>query len=379
VEKDVVSFYGLGSFYLDFNGAVVDGSDWVSRRALYLLMYLAVQRDKTANSEELIEVFWPESDPEDAKSKLYNTVYLLRKSLEKDGLPKDFIESVSGGYEINSSYETWSDWSYFEENVKNLLLDGNDEICVLEVENLFLLYRGDFFPALKYEGWTEVYREKLREYYLNLIEILTEKLYEKQRYRDTVNYLHKGIEYDPYRENFYLLYIKALVKLGRIAEAINSYKKCEKILKEELDVLPGQELKEEYHRIKLSRDISGRIKESMDDNLLIKEGAMRCDLDVFRKVYELELRQVKRINKSFTLITINFEDVKLNVSFEEIVNKISKSLRLGDVVSNVNKKIHVILHNMSLVDSGIIMRRFYELCDELQLDKKPEIEIKEIK
>ena len=379
MEKDVVSFYGLGSFYLDFNGAVVDGSDWVSRRALYLLMYLAVQRDKTANSEELIEVFWPESDPEDAKSKLYNTVYLLRKSLEKDGLPKDFIESVSGGYEINSSYETWSDWSYFEENVKNLLLDGNDEICVLEVENLFLLYRGDFFPALKYEGWTEVYREKLREYYLNLIEILTEKLYEKQRYRDTVNYLHKGIEYDPYRENFYLLYIKALVKLGRIAEAINSYKKCEKILKEELDVLPGQELKEEYHRIKLSRDISGRIKESMDDNLLIKEGAMRCDLDVFRKVYELELRQVKRINKSFTLITINFEDVKLNVSFEEIVNKISKSLRLGDVVSNVNKKIHVILHNMSLVDSGIIMRRFYELCDELQLDKKPEIEIKEIK
>jgi len=379
VERDVVSFYGLGSFYLDFNGAVVDGSDWVSRRALYLLMYLAVQRDKTANSEELIEVFWPESDPEDAKSKLYNTVYLLRKSLEKDGLPKDFIESVSGGYEINSSYETWSDWSYFEENVKNLLLDGNDEICVLEVENLFLLYRGDFFPALKYEGWTEVYREKLREYYLNLIEILTEKLYEKQRYRDTVNYLHKGIEYDPYRENFYLLYIKALVKLGRIAEAINSYKKCEKILKDELNVLPGQELKEEYHRIKLSRDISGRIKESMDDNLLIKEGAMRCDLDVFRKVYELELRQVKRINKSFTLITINFEDVKLNVSFEEIVNKISKSLRLGDVVSNVNKKIHVILHNMSLVDSGIIMRRFYELCDELQLDKKPEIEIKEIK
>lgn len=379
MERNVVSFYGLGSFYLNFNGAVVDGSDWVSRRALYLLMYLAVQKGKTASSEELIEVFWPESDPEDAKSKLYNTVYLLRKSLEKGGLPKDFIESVSGGYEINSSYETWSDWSYFEENVKKLLLDGNDEIYVLEMENLFLLYRGDFFPALKYEGWTEVYREKLREYYLNLIEILTEKLYEKQRYRDTVNYLHKGIEYDPYRENFYLLYIKALVKLGRIAEAINSYKKCEKILKEELDVLPGQELKEEYHRIKLSRDISGRIKETMDDNLLIKEGAMLCDLDVFKKIYELELRQVKRINKSFTLITINFEDIKLAVSFEEVVNKISRSLRSGDVVSQVNRKILVILHAMRLIDSGIIMRRFYELCDELELENKPEIEIKEIK
>lgn len=342
-------------------------------------MYLAVQRDKSANSEELMEVFWPESDPEDAKSKLYNTVYLLRKSLDKDGLPKNFIESVSGGYEINSSYESWCDWSYFEERVKKLLLNGKDEISVLEMENLFLLYRGDFLPAVKYESWTEVYREKLREYYLNLIEILTEKLYENQRYRDTVNYLHKGIEYDPYRENFYLLYIKALVKLGRIAEAINSYKKCEKILKEELDVLPGQELKEEYHRIKLSRDISGRIKESMDDNLLIKEGAMRCDLDVFKKIYELELRQVKRIDKSFTLITINFEDIKLAVPFEEVVNKISRTLRSGDAVSSVNKKIHVILHAMSLIDSGIIMRRFYELCDELELENKPEIEIKEIK
>jgi DNA-binding SARP family transcriptional activator len=109
------------------------------------------------------------------------------------------------------------------------------------MEQLFKLYRGDFLPCLRYEGWTEIQREKLRENYLSLIEILSDKLYYNQKYRDTVNYLHRGIQYDPYRENFYLLYIKALVKLGRIAEAINSYKKCEQILKDELDVLPGQE------------------------------------------------------------------------------------------------------------------------------------------
>jgi len=376
MNEEKINFYGLGPFYLEYQGEKVDGSSWISKRALYLLMYLLMAKDRHVAAEELVDIFWEESEIEDGKNKLYNTIYLLRRSLAKDGIPKDIIESVSGGYSINNNYQIWCDWNYFESKTDELIYE--DDFKVVELDKIFQLYRGDFLPSLRYEGWTELQREKLRENYLTLIEILSSKLYAEQRYRDSVNYLHRGIEYDPYRENFYLLYIKCLVKLGRIAEAINSYKKCEHILKEELDVLPGQELKNEYHKIRLSRELTSKIEE----DILFEEdegtGAMICNLEVFKKIYDLETRHVKRLEKEFVMIKIDFAGVKLPISFSEAAKKISLMLRSCDVICASSNKIYLLLQDINMMNSGIIMHRFNQFCQDLELTKKPSIDIKEI-
>ena len=370
-------FYGLGSFYLEYGGKRVDGNNWISKRAMYLLMYLALEWKRKVSVEELIDIFWPESEIEDGKTKLYNTIYLLRRSLAKDGVPKDIIESVTGCYTINKNYKIWTDWEYFEKEIDKQLKADEFEIEILK--DLFILYRGDFFSNLKYEDWVDIYREELREYYLNLIEILTNKLFKEEKYRDTVNYLHKGIEYDPYRENFYLLYIKALIKLGRIAEAINSYKKCERILKEELDLLPGQELNNVYHRIKLSRDLTQQLQFNLENNKDLSSGAMICDFDIFEKIYELEIRQAKRLKKEFILMSVDFNGSKLPLAIEKAAEKMAAMLRCSDILSTGNDKIYLILLEMSLVNSGIVIQRFNQFCQELNLSKKPSIDITEIK
>lgn len=376
MECGEIKFYGLGSFYLEYCGEKHDGSDWISKRALYLLMYLLMAKGRTVTAEELVNIFWEESELEAGKDKLYNTIYLLRRSLVKDGLPKDIIKSANGGYTINKKYDIWRDWNYFEKKTDNLI--AQEELSLEILEELFLLYRGDFFPSLRYDDWTEIQREKLRENYLNLIGILSEKLYYKQRYRDTVNYLHKGIAYDPYRENFYLLYIRALVKLGRIAEAINSYKKCEQILKEELDVFPGQKLKNEYHKIKLQRDLIDEDGEDLNFDSIKIKGAMICDIDVFKKIYELESRHVKRRGEAFILIKVDFSGINLSISLTEAAEKAAKTLRACDVICTYNKKMYLLLRNIGLVNSGIIMQRFNQFCQKLGLNRKPSIDIKEI-
>jgi tetratricopeptide (TPR) repeat protein len=231
---------------------------------------------------------------------------------------------------------------------------------------------------LRYDGWTEIHREKLRENYLTLIEIISKKLFFKEKYRDTVNYLHKGIEYDPYRENFYLLYIRALAKLGRIAEAINSYKKCEQILKEELDVLPGHELKNEYHRIKLRRDLSDELGDNLNFDSIKSTGSMICDFDVFKQIYELESRHVKRQDKEFILIKVDFSGIDLSISLAEAAEKVGETLRDCDIICTYNKKIYILLRDISLVNSGIIMQRFNQFCQQLGLNQKPSIDIKEV-
>jgi len=369
-------FYGLGPFYCEYKGRRIDGDNWVSKRAIYVLMYLLQERKRTVSAEELVDIFWPESNLEDGKNKLYNTIYLLRKSLKKNGAPKDIVESNNGGYMLNKGYQIWTDWDHFEKNISKLT--SGEEISIEELESLFKLYRGDYFISLKYEGWTEINREKIREYYLLLIDFMTNRLYKREKYRDVVNYLHKGIEYDPYRENFYLLYIKALVKLGRIAEAINSYKKCERILNEELNVPPSPELRSEIQRIKISREISEKVYENIDTKPVIGMGAMFCEFGVFQKIYELELRHVKRLNKEFVLLTVDFTDLDLKVDFDLLSHRIAEILRTEDVISVCGKKIYIILKEMEVINSGIVMQRFNELCKELDLKKRPTLNIKEI-
>ncbi|PUU87964.1 MAG: SARP family transcriptional regulator, partial [Halanaerobium sp.] len=147
-------FYGLGSFYCEYKDNKIDGSDWVSKRALYILMYLLQERQRRISVEEIVDIFWPESDLEDGKNKLYNTIYLLRTSLKKGGLPKDIVESLNGAYNINHKYKIWTDWEYFERKINNLML--GKEYAVQELQSLFEMYRGDYFITLKYEGWTEL-------------------------------------------------------------------------------------------------------------------------------------------------------------------------------------------------------------------------------
>lgn len=369
-------YFGLGSFYCEYKDKKIDGSEWVSKRALYIFMYLLQERQRIVNIEELVDIFWPESELEDGKNNLYNTVYRLRVSLKKSGFPKDIVKSLNGAYTINNSYHIWTDWNHFEKNI-NALISGKN-FSIQELESIFELYRGDFFNTLKYEGWTDITREKMREYYLLLIENITEQLYNEGNYRDAVSYLHKGMENDPYRENFYLLYIRTLMKLGRIAEAINSYKMCKKILKEELNVPPGQELENEFQRIKMNREISENIHENIDTNPIIEKGAMFCELEVFQKIYELELRQVKRINKEFVLLTIDFTGLNIDIDFDLLINKIARTLRKEDVISFYGEKVYIILKGMEVFNSVIIMQRLNKLCERLNLKKRPSLNIKEI-
>ncbi len=379
-----LNFYGLGSFYFSNGKKVFNGNSWVSKKALYLFMYLLFERKRNVSSEELVDIFWPESDLGRGRKKLYDTVYLLRKSLNKNGLSKEIIESKNGHYIINSDYRVWTDWEYFDSKTESLINDEkNFEIKTLK--NLFEFYRGDFFTDLNYAEWTEIYREELRQKYLNLIEIMSEKMYSANKYLDLLYYLNKGLDYDPYREKFYLLKLKALDKLGRIAEAINCFKNCKRILNEELGVSPQQKLKNEMQRIKINRDNPGELGMNIEENIRLESGAMQCaNFNEFKKIFELEFRQVQRFeDKEFLLIAIKFNkndlsSNELEVTSDQIAAKFKTIMRLGDYICPTNNEIYLILQNMSLDSSGVIIKRFNHFFKKHNFNKKPKLDIKEI-
>jgi DNA-binding SARP family transcriptional activator len=380
-----LNFYGLGSFYFSNGRRIFNGDSWISKKALDLFMYLLFKRKKNVRFEKLVDLFWPESNLERGKKKLYDTIYLLRKSLNRDGLDKNIVVSNNGHYSINNNYKIWTDWEHFDSKTDELI-NGEKKFGSKDLKNLFEFYRGDFFSELSYADWTEIYREKLRRKYLNLIEIMTEKMYENKRYMDALNYLNEGLIHDPYLEKFYLLKLKTLNKLGRIAEAIDCFNECKSILKEDLGVQPQHELKEELKKIKRNRDFEQDDLE-LDTFSSVREetGAMECsNVNEFKRIFELEMRQVQRLkDKEFLLVTLDFENnnIKredLEATSEKIASKFKSNMRLGDYICPMNNKINIILQDMNLDCSGIIIKRFNHFFKKLDFNQKPKLDIKEI-
>ncbi len=378
-------FYGMGSFYFSNGRKYFDGSNWISNKALEIFKYLVFKRKRKVKSEELIEVFWPESELKHGKKLLYDTIYLLRKSLIEDGLNKEIVESSNGNYNINSSYNIWTDWTYFNSRIDKLLR-GEEKVGIDKLKALFEFYRGDFLSDSNYAEWPIIYREELRQKYLELIEIITEKLYKKNNYLAALSYINKGIDYDPYREKFYLLKLKILNKLGRIAEAIKCYKECEKVLKEELGVQPKADLKEELRHIKNNHDFEEKqIYKNVEADMTSDAGAMECStVNELKSILELEMRQGKRSEfTDFLLIKIEFENNKiesknLNKKFDKLTEELRSIIRMGDFICPANNQIFLILYDIDLDNSGIIIKRFSNLFKQFSFSKTPKLDIKEI-
>ncbi|MDZ7671238.1 MAG: BTAD domain-containing putative transcriptional regulator [Halanaerobiales bacterium] len=365
-KKPDLEIYSLGQFLIKYNGRLTKREDWSSDKALKLFIYFLLNRNKEIYNEELVELFWPEIDPETGIKRLYNTIYLLRKNI---GL-KDILINKTKSYKFNNKYSLWIDWEEFD-NLYNKCQSNNS---IDTLKNAVDLYQGDLLPGLRYEYWVEDVRTNLREKYLDIIYKLSEELYKKDEFNEALKYLKKVLNKELYREEYYELTMNILARTGKIYDAIQMYERYESIVKKELGIEPGKNIQKTFNKIKNSEIIHNHIIEQENT-----KGALKCDLEVFNKIYELESRQITRTNEIFTLLEMDFEEINLSgYDFGEICNNLGDLFRSGDVICCYNKKIFVILHDTNLVKMNYIIQRIFKYLSGFNINKKPKFDFKEI-
>ena len=363
--SDILKVYGLGRFIVKYGDMEKNIDDWTSNKALRMFKYFLLNRNKDIYNEELVEVFWPEIDPETGKKRLYNTIYLLRKNI---GI-KDIVINKTTSYKFNDKYTCWVDWEQFNNIYENL----NNSITIEELKTAVELYHGELMPGLRYEYWVEELRTNLQEKYLDIILKLSEKLYEKGEYIEALIYLKKGINEEPYREEYYNLAMKILTKTGRIYEAIAVYEKYKNMISNELGIEPSPEIIATYKKIKNSDLVKQHNTQEIN-----ARGALKCDREVFNKIFELENRQVKRTDKNFTLLTIDFEELEISHNFDNLCEEMGELFRSGDVICCYKNKIDVLLHDMNVEKTNYILNRIFEYLKEKNIHHKPTFDFKEI-
>jgi tetratricopeptide (TPR) repeat protein len=273
-------------------------------------------------------------------------------------------------YKFNNKYSCWVDWEHFEILYNKCRSNNSIDTLKKAVE----LYKGDLLPGLRYEYWVEDVRTNLREKYLDIIYKLSEELYYKNEYNEALNYIKKVLCKDLYREEYYELFMNILARTGKIYDALSTYENYVKLVKNELGIEPSEKIQKTFNKIKNSEVIHKHIVDQENS-----KGALKCDLEVFNKIFELESRQITRTNEIFTLLEMDFDDINLaGDDFNEICNNLGDLFRSGDIICCYNKKVYILLHDTNLEKTNYILQRIFKFLSEINIDKKPEFDFKEI-
>jgi DNA-binding SARP family transcriptional activator len=161
--------------------------------------------------EQLIELLWPDCDPETGRTRLRNVLCRLRRScgdiVARDGERIVFVSEVS----VDATL-------FAVESQAVMNLEGAQRHAM--ARTAVSRYRGDLLPFDLYADWAVVPRERLRRRYLGLLDLLAEDAVMRGDRREAVTWFERGIDVEPDDEDRYLAAARQLVDDGHRGRAV---------------------------------------------------------------------------------------------------------------------------------------------------------------
>lgn len=360
----------LGQFSLSYMGKTMDDSGDRSRKVWLLLGYLIYNRGRSVSAEELINLLHRKegSNPTGA---LKTTLHRVRNTL--DGLftnaGHEFILHKNGGY-------TWADFcpvSLDIEDFERLHAMGNEEKDSEKKLQLWLeaekLFGGDFLKKLSSEIWVVPIGAYYHRLYLEIVSGVLPLLEEKGEYERMVSIAEKAIELEPSKEEFYRYIMNALMKLGKQKEAAQNYEKLRALLLNDFGVMPSEETRQIYRKV-LRIINSNRVQLDAIKLQLTEEksapGAMICEYDFFRVLYQAEARAIARNGNAVHLALLSVMNHEgdelaqrsLDKTMQNLQEQIRINLRKGDIASRCSvSQFIIMLPQANYENSCMVCRR----------------------
>lgn len=229
--------YTLGRFEVSVDGKPVQFSGKVQKRPLLFLKAL-IAFGGEIKEEQLEDILWPEADGDLAHQSFETTLHRLRKWL---GYP-DAVQFSSGLAALDRRFcwtDVWAFESLVEEADARQKQKRSADRAVEITERAISLYKGAFLPTETEEPWTVSLRERLRRKFLRCVNWLGHYWEQAGQWEKALaNYEH-GLEVDNISEEFYQRVMVCHHRLGRIAEALSTYDRCQRVLLAILKVAPS--------------------------------------------------------------------------------------------------------------------------------------------
>jgi DNA-binding SARP family transcriptional activator len=193
-----------------------------------LLAFLIFQREQTHSRERLMNMFWGDFSSRRARRSLSTALWHIRRCFPNH----DPIQGNSQSVQFAFNGDINLDVDEFEKRInRGVLLDLQDAI---------ILYKGDFLDGF-YDDWVINERYRLQSLFIKaLAKLMT--LHERAGdHNDALYTAQELLKFDSLREDAHRLLMRTYCAMGQRNTALEQYRSCQKVLKDDLGVDPTPE------------------------------------------------------------------------------------------------------------------------------------------
>ena len=253
-----------------------------------LLSILVHDLGRAITTEVIIDRFWPETTPVNAKASIQTHVSALRKKLGRE-----FIGTEGHGYRLDVADDQVDAHRFvmLADQARAAFSRGEHQESLDLTGKAVSLWRGNPYLELTYDTWARPEITRLEEARLNLLELRAEALLATGREAELIPDLEGLVTEHPLRERLWGHLMLARHRVGRHAEGLDTYRRLSEHLAK-IGLEPGEELKQLEERILLH-----------DSSLSPTRNNLPSELDSFVG-RETEIRETKKLLADHRLVTL---------------------------------------------------------------------------
>jgi DNA-binding SARP family transcriptional activator/predicted ATPase len=240
----------LGALQVALGGTPITGLESDKERAL--LAFLAGESQQPQRREKLVGLLWPEFTESAGRNNLRRVLSNLRRALRNREAPAlSLLLTRQQTVQLNPDADLWVDARAFA-----ALLDPPSLRSTHTLEEAVALYRGDFLEGFSladspaFEEWMVLCRERYRRLMMEALHRLVEEYENQGRYERALELGWQQLDLEPWWEEAHQQLMRLLALSGRRSEALAQYRRCRRLLAEELDVAPSPETTSLFEQIR---------------------------------------------------------------------------------------------------------------------------------
>lgn len=243
-----IKIYLLGDINIIVEDEVV--TEKLSSKAIALLCFLSVNKGKKFTRDKLASFFWNDVTIENARYNLRYSLWNIRKVINRGS--QDIFLSTKDNCMINPDLDYYLDIHHYRDILNKYKF--NDE-AIESLEEAKELYRGEFLQEFylkncqDFNDWIFYERERCQKNHSELSYRLVALYLEKNQYEKAILILEEMLYINPFKEDVYLKLMEIYMKTNDRQAAIKQYERCEYVLRQELNIPPGEDLKNLHKRL----------------------------------------------------------------------------------------------------------------------------------
>lgn len=362
----------LGTFSISQGHAEINDGGNRSKKVWLLLAYMIYCRNRPVPPEELVNLLWGEEErstnPLNALKTMFHRVRACLNQLGGSA-GHEFIVRRAGSYAWNTNVPLTLDIDEFDRLCQAGSGAGSDEEKLTYWMQALALYRGGFLSKLFSEPWVAPISAYYHDLYVGTALQALSLLEQENRWAEAVELCRAATAQEPYMEELYGHMMNALLQMGDQRGAVKVFEDMSDLFLANLGIMPSDELRVLY------RDALRSINERTISPALILEqlrepagpgGALMCDYDFFKVIYQFIARMVERSGDAahLALVSVVGDDGKplsrrsLDCVIDNLQEIIRSNLRQGDVASRCSvSQFILLLPQASFESSRMICRR----------------------